>query len=294
VLGALTVIAAVLAAAVLVWSGARLAGDPVALARVHVQPLGGTLESAKAFAPNGTEIPLRVNGDELTLDGHVVPGAQVTVDVVVRRPGWLGWALGRTRQLQLRLQAPVATVTNRWLIVPKGRAVRVTFDQPVNLIQVGAHQQSGRDASTVSLGRRPAAGSVALRAAPAQLGVARRAAARDVVPDRALRARGPAGRTVDAARADPADLRADRRQAADAVPARRRPLEPVGRAHGLSSRQASRCRSTRRCARRASRGQCRPRHSCAYSSCSPRRATYRWSGSARASSARRRLNSLPP
>jgi peptidoglycan hydrolase-like protein with peptidoglycan-binding domain len=44
--------------------------------------------------------------------------------------------------------------------------VRVTFDQPVNLIQVGAHQQSARDASTVSLGHRPAAGSVALRAAP--------------------------------------------------------------------------------------------------------------------------------
>lgn len=164
--GALTVVVAVLAAAVLAWSGARLADDPVALARVHLQPLGGTLESAKAFAPDGTEIPLRFKGDELTPDGRVVPGERLRVDVVVRRPRWLGWALGRRRRVQLSLKAPVATVTNRWLVVPKGSAVRVTFDQRVNVVQVGAHQQSGGDRSTVSLGRRSAAGSVALRVAP--------------------------------------------------------------------------------------------------------------------------------
>ncbi len=165
-LGALTVVVAVLAAAVVAWSGARLAGDPVALARVHVQPLGGTLESAKAFAADGTEIPLRVNGDELTPDGRVVPGERLRVDVVVRRPRWLGWALGSRRLVQLRLRAPVARVTNRWLVVPKGSAVRVTFDQPVNVVQVGTHQQRGGDLSTVSLGRRSATGSVVLRVAP--------------------------------------------------------------------------------------------------------------------------------
>ena len=76
-----------------------MAGDPVALARVHVQRLGGTLESARAFGPDGTEIPLRLNGDELTPEGRLVPGERVTVDVVVRRPKWIGWALGRTRRV---------------------------------------------------------------------------------------------------------------------------------------------------------------------------------------------------
>jgi hypothetical protein len=166
VLGALAVVFVVLAAAVLAWSGAQLAGDPVALARVLVQPLGGTLESAKAFAPDGTEIPVQVNGDRVTPEGRVVPGERVTVDVEVRRPRWLGWMLGRTRRLQLSIRAPVATVTNRWLVVPEGSAVRVTFDQPVSIVQIGAHQQSGGDASTVSLGPRPAAGSVVLRVAP--------------------------------------------------------------------------------------------------------------------------------
>ena len=40
-----------LVVAVLFWSGATLAGDPSALARVDVQPLGGTLESASASGP---------------------------------------------------------------------------------------------------------------------------------------------------------------------------------------------------------------------------------------------------
>ena len=165
-LGALAVVVAVLAAAVLAWSGARLAGDPVALARVSVQPLGGTLESAKAFAPDGTRSRFGSTATRSRPRGAWYLGERVTVDVVVRRPRWLGWALGRTRRLRLSVQAPVATVTNRWLVVPKGAAVRVTFDQPVNVVQVGAHRRSGGDASTISLGRRPAAGSVALRAAP--------------------------------------------------------------------------------------------------------------------------------
>ena len=165
VVGALAVVVSVLAAAVLFWSGARLAGDPVVLARVRVQPLGGTLESARAFAPDGTEIPLRVDGNKLTPAGRLLPGERVTVEVVVRRPSWLGWALGRSRRVRLSLRAPVATVTNRWLVVPKGSPVRVGFDQPVSVVQVGTHQQSGGDASTVSLGRRPAVGSIVLRVA---------------------------------------------------------------------------------------------------------------------------------
>lgn len=116
------------AAAVLFWSGATLAGDPVALARVDVQPLGGKLVGAQAFAPDGTRIPLEVAGGKLTPRGDVVPGERVTVMVVVRRPGWLGWVLGRERHERLTLQAPVAKVASAWLRVPRGAPVRVRFD----------------------------------------------------------------------------------------------------------------------------------------------------------------------
>ncbi|MGH2935814.1 MAG: L,D-transpeptidase [Gaiellaceae bacterium] len=164
VLASVVMVVGLFAAAVLFWSGATLAGDPVALARVDVQPFGGTLVSARAFASDGRRIPLEVAGGRLTPRGHVLPGERVTVDVVVRRPGWLGWALGKERHERLTLYAPVAKVSSAWLTVPHGAPVRVRFDQPVSVVQFGARQMQARG-STVSLGQRPPAGAVTVRAA---------------------------------------------------------------------------------------------------------------------------------
>ena len=83
-----------LVAGVLEWPGATLTADATALARVDVQPFGGTLERARAFGPDGRRIPLVVRGGRLTPRARLTPGERVSVDVVVRRPGWLGWALG--------------------------------------------------------------------------------------------------------------------------------------------------------------------------------------------------------
>ena len=55
-----------LAAGVVVWSGITLAADATALARVEVQPLGGTLERVQAFGPDGRRIPLVVQNGRLT------------------------------------------------------------------------------------------------------------------------------------------------------------------------------------------------------------------------------------
>ena len=48
-----------LVAGIVWWSGATLAGDATALARVDVQPLGGSLVSARAFGPVGAPISPR-------------------------------------------------------------------------------------------------------------------------------------------------------------------------------------------------------------------------------------------
>jgi peptidoglycan hydrolase-like protein with peptidoglycan-binding domain len=149
-----------LGAAVLWWSGARLAGDDVALARVEVQPLGGSLVSAQAFHPGGARIPLSVRGGRLLPKTLLEPGEAIAVVVVVRRPAWLGWALGRSRTERLSLRAPLPQVTERWLTVAPGAPVKVRFDQPVervsyrpgprgNVIAVGGRR-------VVSLGRSPA------------------------------------------------------------------------------------------------------------------------------------------
>jgi hypothetical protein len=161
---------AILIVAALALSGVSLAGDPTALARVSVQPLGGTLEHVQAFGSNGRRVPLAVEDGRLTPLIRLTPGEQVTVDVEVRRPGWLSWALGSQRNEQLKLRAPVAHVTEQWMTVPSGSAVHVSFDQPVSAIAYGntgrlTHHTLSDPQTSVSLGTQPQTGSVEIAAA---------------------------------------------------------------------------------------------------------------------------------
>ena len=156
-------------AAVLVWSGVTLADDAAALARVHVQRFGGRLEVVRASGPDGRPVPLAVRDGRLTPRKRLTPGEPVTIDVVVRRPGWLGWALGKTRHERLTVRAPVADVRNRWLTVRSGSPVRVSFDRPVNTVvyRSGGHVRSRTlgGARSLTLGRAAAAGTLQVAAA---------------------------------------------------------------------------------------------------------------------------------
>ncbi len=164
----LAVIALVVLALTL--SGASLAGDSTALARVSVQPLGGSIERVVAYSPSGKQIPLSVQGGRLTPLHQLKPGEQVSVEVTVRRPGWLGWALGATHTEHLTLSAPVAHVSDRWMTVHEGSDVDVAFDQPVTAVSYGAsghlatHPLAGAQRS-VSIGRQAATGTVEIAAA---------------------------------------------------------------------------------------------------------------------------------
>ena len=154
-------------AGVLLWSGITLAGDTTALARVDVQPFGGKLESVRAFGPGGRRIPLAVRGGRLTPRTLLTPGETVSVEAVVRRPGWQGWALGSTRNVQRTIRAPVATVSERWLTVPSGSPVNVSFDRPVSAVAYGRLRRRAlaRPGRSLTLGRRALAGTIAVAAA---------------------------------------------------------------------------------------------------------------------------------
>jgi hypothetical protein len=170
---AVIVIVAIVAlvVAVLAWSGVTLVSDSTALARVSVQPLGGTIESVQAFGPGGQRLALAIHDGRLTPLQRLKPGEQVSVDVVVRRPGWLSWALGKHRSEHLTLRAPVAQLSERWMTVPAGTAVQVSFEQPVSAIAYGSpghlvkHTLSIPERS-VSLGMQAATGAIAVAAAP--------------------------------------------------------------------------------------------------------------------------------
>ena len=87
--------------AVLGASGVTLSGDEAALASIHLQTFAGSLESARATTPAGKPVPLAVHDGRLTPKVRVTPGERIDVEVVVRRPGALSWALGDTRREHL-------------------------------------------------------------------------------------------------------------------------------------------------------------------------------------------------
>jgi len=165
-----TVAIVLVAVAALVFSGVTLAGDSTALARVTVQPLGGTIEHVQAFGPDGQRVALAIDGGRLTPLKRLTPGEPVSVEVEVRRPGWLGWALGSTRTEHLTLTAPVAHVSEHWMTVSTGSPVRVSFQEPVSAVAYGSpgrltdHTLSD-GSSSISLGTQPATGAVVIAAA---------------------------------------------------------------------------------------------------------------------------------
>ena len=167
-LGILTLVVG-LCAVVYFWSGASLAGDSTALARIAVQPFGGTLERARAFGPTGAPIPVSVSHGRITPRVKLTPGEQVTVKVTVKRSSLVGWAIGNTKTERLTIKAPVPQVRERWLTVKQGSPVRVTFNRPVDRLAYGV---SGRlkprvlknPARTVALGHRPLAGALLVSA----------------------------------------------------------------------------------------------------------------------------------
>ncbi len=168
----LVLIVVLLAVAVLAFSGVTLASDSTALARVSVQPLGGTVERVRAYGPHGRRVPLAIEDGRLTPLRRLSPGEQVTVDVEVRRPGWLSWALGSERNEQLTLRAPAAQVTERWMTVSSGSEVRVSFDRPVSAVSYGSgtdgvtHHTLSSARSSVSLGPQASTGAIEIAAAP--------------------------------------------------------------------------------------------------------------------------------
>ena len=94
------------------------------------------LAMAYAFKHEGRAIPLRVDHGRITPAVKLTPGEQVSVEVVVRRPGWIGWLIGKTRRETLSVEAPVANVTDRWLTGGGGLPLELHFDHPVASVAV--------------------------------------------------------------------------------------------------------------------------------------------------------------
>jgi hypothetical protein len=162
-LGAVIVVAGFFSA-VYALSGAKLASDPAALAKVDVQVFGGKVQRTRAIGPDGRAVPLSVAAGRLTPEEKVAPGRTLTVEVTLKRPGWTAWLVGKTHTQRLTVRTPVAHVTSRWLTARTGSPVNVRFTMPVATVSYGDKTVAGTR-SAVSLPAGDPAGTVRIRLA---------------------------------------------------------------------------------------------------------------------------------
>ena len=170
-MGALAALAAgALAFAFFAWPRGALTFDSAGLAHVRGPSFGGAGVRVSVRSAEGAVIPVILRPDGgLWPTRRVAPGTRMFVEVVFRRPAWVGWVAGRTQRLRLDLTAPSARLEQRWLRVRAGAPVRVSFDRAVREVEVvgsGAPRLRvlPRQMRTVVLGRLGEAGSVGVSA----------------------------------------------------------------------------------------------------------------------------------
>jgi hypothetical protein len=164
---------AALALIVLAFAGSSgtIAPDAVALARVSAPFTGGSVQSVTATGPGGKPIPISVRGGRLWPEVALAPGEPISLTVVSRRPGWVGWLAGSTDTQRLRLRTPSAHVRERYVTLGEGEPLRVAFDQPVRRIAYGGpedlrHDEFAESHGVLTLPRSGEAGSIEVAAAP--------------------------------------------------------------------------------------------------------------------------------
>ncbi len=150
-----------------------LATDPVALAKVSL-PLGGaTVQSVSAVTgPANDQVPVYLSGQQIWPSKKIRAGETLTVEVVVRRPGWNAWLTGKTQRLQLTVTAPTAHLVSHFLTVSGNQPLQLQFAQPVATFASGGsptalhHEALGSPQSQITLARTAAAGTIWVAAAP--------------------------------------------------------------------------------------------------------------------------------
>jgi hypothetical protein len=159
------------AALAFVFSRPTVVADAAALARVDLPATHGSIESVRVIGPHGGTIPVSVSDGRLWPQVQLEPGEPVTVEVAVRRPGWIAWLAGRHASERLQLRAPSALVRERYVTLAAGSPLQLAFTTPVTRVAYGApehlhHRSLAHPSTQVKLARASEAGSIEVAAAP--------------------------------------------------------------------------------------------------------------------------------
>ena len=169
--GVLTLVVLAFGALAFVWSRPAIVADAAALARVDLPLTKGTIESVKAIGPHGRPIPVAVRGGRLWPQVTLTPGEPITIEVVLRRPGWIAWLAGSRDSERLQLRTPSALLRERYVTLSAGSPLRLAFDEPVRMLAYGQpehlrHRTLAQPRSQITLAHAGEAGSIEVAAAP--------------------------------------------------------------------------------------------------------------------------------
>ncbi|MGI8902345.1 MAG: L,D-transpeptidase family protein [Solirubrobacteraceae bacterium] len=169
----LTALIAVVAVAIVFASAhASLRADSRALAKVGMPLGGGSIDSVTVVSgPHSGRIPAEVRGGQIWPQSLIAAHDSVTVDVVVKRPGWISWLSGGSQHMRLTVRAPSARLREHYLTLASGAPVQLRFQQPIGVIAYGppGHLQRhvlGSPRTEFTLARTAQAGTVSVAAAP--------------------------------------------------------------------------------------------------------------------------------
>jgi peptidoglycan hydrolase-like protein with peptidoglycan-binding domain len=172
--GMLLVLIGLAAAAglILVSASASLTKDPAAIAKVGLPLGGGKIESAVVTAaPTNRTIPTYVRDNQIWPRETIPVHTLLTVQVVVKRPGWSAWFAGSSQRLRLMIMTPSAKMTANYVTVPAGAPLKLRFVSPIRTISYGpaghmTRHELASPESTITIEKPAAAGTIRVAAAP--------------------------------------------------------------------------------------------------------------------------------
>jgi hypothetical protein len=171
--GTLLILAVVAVGALLLVSArASLTSDSNGLAKVDMPLGGGSIERVTAVTgPHSQPVPVEIRGGEIWPRSLIPANQQLSLDVVVKRPGWVSWLAGGTEHLHLSLTTPVASLRSHYLTVSSRAPLRLRFKAPIRVYSFGQPGHLRRHVlaspqSVISLPRASPAGTVFVSAAP--------------------------------------------------------------------------------------------------------------------------------
>ncbi len=169
----LIVVAVVVAGALMLTSAhASLTADSNAIAKIGMPLGGGSVQSVTVVTgPHSQLVPVTVRDDRIWPLKRIAANQRLSVDVVVKRPGWIAWLAGKTEKLHLTLTTPVASLRTHYLTVRAHQRLMLHFRQPIQAYAYGPSGHLRRHVlatptSVVPLPRNTPAGSIFVSAQP--------------------------------------------------------------------------------------------------------------------------------